>query len=97
MTEHSDSLFQSSINEIHNTHRPKPRGMSPPRLNVQLKDRDQAKVLNKYIPSGMKRKIFLTIIEDLIEKFEAAESNGYSNDIVLGDIINGNLALRYEK
>ena len=73
------------------------RGVSPPRLNVQLKDRRQFDTLNSYIPPGMKRRVFLAIVKDLIEKFQIAEEDGYSPDQVMADVISGNLSLRYEQ
>lgn len=73
------------------------RGISPPRLNVQLRDNEQFDVLNSYIPPGMKRRVFLAIVDDLIEKFQLAEHNGYTPAEVMADVIAGNLALRYEK
>jgi len=73
------------------------RGISPPRLNVQMRDREQFDILNSYIPPGMKRRVFLAIVDDLIEKFQLAEENGYTPAEVMADVIAGNLALRYEK
>jgi len=73
------------------------RGTSPPRLNVQLRDNQQFDTLNHYIPSGMKRRVFLAIVDDLILNFERAIENGYSVDEVMADVVAGNLALRYEK
>lgn len=73
------------------------RGISPPRLNVQLRDREQFDRLNSFIPPGMKRRVFLAIVEDLIQQFEQATENGYTSDEVMADIIAGNLSLRYEK
>ena len=86
---------QKPMTEHTSAQKTRRRGTSPPRLNVQLRDNQQFDTLNHYIPSGMKRRVFLAIVDNLIELFEMSGEAGKTPAQIMADVVDGNLSLQY--